>query len=999
MISKLATFSGVSPTGEPLVRVFHKGDSIEKLAGRMMPEVQQWLSGYQPEKNKIAILVNALGSSEYWGQNINGDIFYEDALLHDCRKHPSKQHPTDDFTGKTVPPYGYWTFYNAHPFVHHRNKDPSRAFGKVVLACWNPIMHRVELIIMLDRDLAMQHGAQHIVDKIDAGEFPDVSMGCRVPFDICTICQHKSKTRSDYCPCITEFGMGKILDDGRRVGVINTYPRFFDISFVFIGADKTAKVMCKLGSLWVPSSVAEAYEVYNIPEGTDGLVKAACGAGSCRECAKGCTIKVAKVVTAEPRIAGVSLEESDRILKVGPNYGRTDDQDPDKKKGGVLKTNEEPHDELLEGQNITKNAGSELALKKFLARVRDEAAEKNLDIFAVAGDRKAGHGASIYSAHGPASAIRNARKAHVKWEKRHGMDPEHDWSKEASQWKIGPPPMPNREQYPFVGTINFRGLKIGVENAPGTWRTGKGWKTLMKVPYGEFLHNKAGGVDGDKLDVYVGPSKSCENVYIVHQNRVRGPEAGQYDEDKVMLGFDSPAQAKKTYLAHYDSDKFFRSMTIMAFPLFKRAIVGGEVDGEKVAQEMKKIAQDMRLEDLFAGHEKAGRREKTWKSGGKETKVYGSGMESSDKAKEASAKNVGHGHIFPRPDGVKARCCGPPRCRECAADKEKRDKEKRASAEAVKLATVMKVGFTPEELLKVSNDPKTASHLKWADIVKRIGPGRAVGKVSPLLSADEPSIPKETLNEMGKGGLEKGLSTSSLMGMVLKPREFQRACLCSMGKEPLADKMDDAGAVFKPVDGEMAPCSPLDAGHMDTGLLGKLLPLLLGKSYLGPPVRRRIIRITIIQPKPPEKDLELSSPILTKVGAAYNWYRREQMKLASDAMRTVVNTPELHAGIYGVGPEEMFGKTAGGIKETVNPATLGVLLGAIPLTLMYSAHQREKGRKGEDVGLVNRLVAEHPWLTTLAVGAGLREVMKSPQAQQAVIEAYRAGKRIWRGKG
>jgi hypothetical protein len=74
----------------------------------------------------------------------------------------------------------------------------------------------------------------------------------------CTICKHKSKTRHDYCKCITEFGMGLILKDGRRVGVINTYPRFFDISFVFIGADKTAKVMCKLGSgLIVPLSAVE----------------------------------------------------------------------------------------------------------------------------------------------------------------------------------------------------------------------------------------------------------------------------------------------------------------------------------------------------------------------------------------------------------------------------------------------------------------------------------------------------------------------------------------------------------------------------------------------------------------------------------------------------------------------------------------------------------------------------------------------------------------------
>lgn len=30
--------------------------------------------------------------------------------------------------------------------------------------------------------------------------------------------------------------------------------------------------------------------------------------------------------------------------------------------------------------------------------------------------------------------------------------------------------------------------------------------------------------------------------------------------------------------------------------------------------------------------------------------------------------NIGHGHVYPRPDGNKARCGGPPLCPECARD-------------------------------------------------------------------------------------------------------------------------------------------------------------------------------------------------------------------------------------------------------------------------------------------------------------------------------------------
>ena len=41
---------------------------------------------------------------------------------------------------------------------------------------------------------------------------------------------------------------GKILPDGRKVFVYNHYPRFFDISFVFIGADRTSFVLEKIAS-------------------------------------------------------------------------------------------------------------------------------------------------------------------------------------------------------------------------------------------------------------------------------------------------------------------------------------------------------------------------------------------------------------------------------------------------------------------------------------------------------------------------------------------------------------------------------------------------------------------------------------------------------------------------------------------------------------------------------------------------------------------------------
>ena len=184
------------------------------------------------------VLVNALGAGEYYGSNINADWFPWNALTHEG----------DD--------YGYKTFLNAHAFAHHANKDPNHAFGVPVVSVLNPRMKRVELIIKLDREKARLEGADGVINRIDSGEFPDVSMGCRVPYDVCYVCGHQSKTRDDYCQHMRPppdkrdtLGPNKILPDGRRICVINTLPRFFDISFVFIGADKTAKVMAKLASV------------------------------------------------------------------------------------------------------------------------------------------------------------------------------------------------------------------------------------------------------------------------------------------------------------------------------------------------------------------------------------------------------------------------------------------------------------------------------------------------------------------------------------------------------------------------------------------------------------------------------------------------------------------------------------------------------------------------------------------------------------------------------
>jgi hypothetical protein len=160
-----------------------------------------------------------------------------------------------------------------------------------------------------------------------------------------------------------------------------------------------------------------------------------------------------------------------------------------------------------------------------------------------------------------------------------------------AELKISPPPFPNREKYPFVATVRYRKMVIDIENLDGSTREGKDpngkpWKTEFRgAHYGEIRDSK--GTDGDPLDVYIKnpPDDGANKAYIVHQNhpRTHPTKAGQYDEDKVVLGVSSAEEAKALYLKHYNRKDFLRSITEMTIEPFKRYIFG-ENKAEKVAR-------------------------------------------------------------------------------------------------------------------------------------------------------------------------------------------------------------------------------------------------------------------------------------------------------------------------------------------------------------------------------------------------------------------------------
>lgn len=239
MIEKIVDLGNCfSETGEPRVRLLE--NSLVKTASS---EIQDFWDKLKLSDQYAYLWVIGVSALEYYGCNNNGDAFYEADLK------------------KTLPDWAD----KAHIFQHHVNKDPRLALGKPVFAWYNDEMHRVELILAIDRNAP---GARTVVSRIQNGEQLYVSMGCRVQYDVCSICGHKSRTRAEYCDHL-KYNLKKILPDGHQVYALNPDPKFFDISLVSRPADPTAFALDKLASL------SDNFENISVPDYNDFIEKAA----------------------------------------------------------------------------------------------------------------------------------------------------------------------------------------------------------------------------------------------------------------------------------------------------------------------------------------------------------------------------------------------------------------------------------------------------------------------------------------------------------------------------------------------------------------------------------------------------------------------------------------------------------------------------------------------------------------------------------------------------
>lgn len=193
---------------------------VDRVWTKKASVLTQELAEIKPKPGKTYIHVLAVGDTEKFGYNKNGDGFRagENARCHTRFVEKGAVHK------------------------HHQNKDPSKAVGRCIASAHNADMSRIELIDELDNEKCAAE-----IAKYEAGEDLPVSMGCRVAYDVCSICNHKAPNPSFYCQH-TKEALGRILDDGRVVGVDNPNPGYFEHSLVIRPADRIGYAFRKVAS-------------------------------------------------------------------------------------------------------------------------------------------------------------------------------------------------------------------------------------------------------------------------------------------------------------------------------------------------------------------------------------------------------------------------------------------------------------------------------------------------------------------------------------------------------------------------------------------------------------------------------------------------------------------------------------------------------------------------------------------------------------------------------
>ncbi|ELW85699.1 MULTISPECIES: PLxRFG domain-containing protein [Acinetobacter] len=168
------------------------------------------------------------------------------------------------------------------------------------------------------------------------------------------------------------------------------------------------------------------------------------------------------------------------------------------------------------------------------------------------------------------------------------------------------------------GHIKVQGLDISIENPMGSERrgtdpNGKEWAHTMSDHYGYI--KRTVGADSEQIDTYVGKNPDSGQVFIVDQI---DQETGNFDEHKVMLGFDSQEDATKAYQSNFDKGWKVGQIRTMTMEQFKDWLKNGDTSKpSSETEQTNKVIRDL-------GEKIGGARKDTALSTGKTNKTKNS---------------------------------------------------------------------------------------------------------------------------------------------------------------------------------------------------------------------------------------------------------------------------------------------------------------------------------------------------------------------------------------
>lgn len=192
-------------------------------------ELAHKLDSIQLAPDEELVHIPLVGTTESYNPNRNGDGFPKVA----CAK------------------YAYTFMKLGRLYENHKNDDPKQSYGRIPLAMYLPALERIDVVAGYNgskKTAAVNGGLvdTRVLPALHAGKVTSHSMSCRVPYDVCSGCNNRSRTREDYCTSdMCKYGglkehICKIASDGHCLHAINDHPYFFDCSRVPKPAERIA---------------------------------------------------------------------------------------------------------------------------------------------------------------------------------------------------------------------------------------------------------------------------------------------------------------------------------------------------------------------------------------------------------------------------------------------------------------------------------------------------------------------------------------------------------------------------------------------------------------------------------------------------------------------------------------------------------------------------------------------------------------------------------------